>query len=216
MQLLAISVAGARTITVGGRAVETGIYKAPVTGPVWVGPEGVAGDLQVDRENHGGEHLAVYSYPHEHYPYWAGRLGRPGFPFGQFGENLTVAGLTEDNVHIGDVFRIGGVWLEVTQPRVPCFKLGHRMERMEFVAEFGRSGRVGFYQRVVQAGEIRAGDVIERVSTDPRRVTVRELMLWRQYGEGGPDLPDRVLAVPALTPAWRVELAERVRANRAA
>ena len=76
MQLLAISVAGARTITVGGRAVETGIYKAPVTGPVWVGPEGVAGDLQVDRENHGGEHLAVYSYPHEHYPYWAGRLGR--------------------------------------------------------------------------------------------------------------------------------------------
>ncbi len=216
MQLLAINVATPRDIQVGSRVFSTAIFKTSVSGPVTVGPLGVAGDVQVDRENHGGEFMAVYTYPFEHYAHWADRLGRNDFSFGQFGENLTIEGFTEDTVYIGDIFRIGSVLLEVTQPRVPCFKLGHKMGRPEFIAEFAASGRVGFYQRVLADGEISAGDPIERVFTDPRRVTVRELMELRQFRRGGPDVLDRVLAVPALTPAWREELlARRATANAA-
>jgi MOSC domain-containing protein YiiM len=127
MRLVSLNVALPRTITIRGQSVETGIFKTPVTGPQTVSILNVTGDGQADLTVHGGIDKAIYGYPVEHYPYWQDFLGRTNFTYGQFGENLTTEGLLEDAVHIGDQFRVGTAVLQVSQPRVPCFKLGIRM-----------------------------------------------------------------------------------------
>ena len=165
MKLLAVSVSPPRTVPMAGRAVATGIFKEPVSGRVRVGALGLAGDGQADLENHGGIYKAVYSYPFEHYDYWARELDRRDFSFGQFGENLTVEGMAEEEVYIGDRFRFGEVLLEVTQPRVPCFKLAHKMRMPQFPKLFAASGRTGFY--LPRAG--RRGNRGGRRSTDQDR-----------------------------------------------
>ena len=210
MKLLGISVAAPRTVQISGKPVATGIFKEPIHGRVRVRALGLEGDGQADLENHGGIYKAVYSYPFEHYAYWSDELNRQDFVLGQFGENLTIEGLDEDQVRIGDVLRISGVLLEVTQPRIPCFKLAHKMGRPDFIKLFARSGRTGFYQRVLTEGEIGAGDVIERVKTDPHGVTVRQAMNLMVFQEGGAELLEKAIALPALTPGWREELKLRL------
>lgn len=211
MKLLSINVALPRGISHRGKEVMTGIYKEPVKGSVKVGKLGLEGDAQADLENHGGIYKAVYSYPFEHYTHWSHELGRNDFAFGQFGENLTVTGLSEDNVHIGDVFRIGTALLEVTQPRVPCFKIAHKMGLPEFPKVFTASGRTGFYHRVLEEGEMSAGDAIERVKTDSHGVSVREMMRIMHIDHNDFAGMERAVAIPALTPGWREELEERLR-----
>jgi MOSC domain-containing protein YiiM len=163
------------------RAFVTGIYKSPVMGGVWVRRHGPAGDGQADtrvfngRQVHGGEVKAVYIYAAEHYPYWEVELGRE-LPFGQFGENLTATGMLETEIRIGDVLRVGGALLEVTEPRGPCYKLDIRMGIPEFKGRFKASGRTGFYTRVLEEGTVTAGDLIDRVRTDPDRPTVVEVV----------------------------------------
>lgn len=208
MEILAISVSAPQTLEFAGRSVETGICKRPVQGFAHVGKEGLIGDAQVDRENHGGFDKAVYVYSAENYRYWERELGRP-LPYGQFGENLSVTGMTDENVHIGDIFRLGEVEAQVTQPRVPCFKLGMKMGDLDFVGRFHRSGRVGFYLRILREGSLQAGDGIELLRADPERLNIRDAMLALNKNPLQRQTIARALSIPALSDAWRESLEKK-------
>ena len=139
MEVVSVTVAQPRVLTISGKEVSTGIFKEAVSGRVQVRRLNVEGDAQGDLRVHGGENMAVYAYPVEHYPFWENELGRADLPHGQFGENFTVRGLTEERARVGEVYRIGGALLQVTQPRIPCFKLVYRMDAgPEFAKPFPR------------------------------------------------------------------------------
>ena len=148
MKLLTLSVSQPKRVPYYGGFVETGIFKEPVTGRRMIRRINIDGDDQADRSVHGGLDKAVYAYPIENYDYWRGALGRDDLVVPQFGENLTVEGMPEDQVHIGDIFRVGDALLEVAQPRTPCFRLAIKMDDPLFPKRFLESGRVGFYLRV--------------------------------------------------------------------
>jgi MOSC domain-containing protein YiiM len=210
MKLISINVGLPREVLANGRTVTTGIFKQPVTGRVGVRSLSLDGDGQADLSVHGGIDKAVYAYPHEHYAHWEGELDRRDFTPGQFGENLTTSGLLEDDVRIGDVLAIASARFEVSQPRVPCFKLALRMELPQFPKLFLKSQRTGFYLRVVQEGEIGPGDAITRLATDPRQMTVREVFDVA-YGESAERAAiQRAMEMPALAASWREMFAERL------
>jgi MOSC domain-containing protein YiiM len=163
-----------RPLATGRGEVASGIVKAPVAGRVRVHRLGVTGDGQADPTVHGGPDKAVYVYSGDHYPLWAGELGRADLGPGFFGENLTVDGMRESDVRIGDIYCIGSAAVQVTQPRTPCFKLAARVGLPDFAATFLASGRSGFYVRVLEEGEVGAGDEIELVSSPPSGLTVLE------------------------------------------
>jgi len=209
MELLAISLCRPKKVEYQGGWVETGIYKQPVMGSVRLKAGGLEGDGQADRKNHGGPDKAVYAYAMENYHYWEQELGRD-LPFGQFGENFTVSGMPDEAVHIGDVFRVGEeVKVQVTQPRVPCFKLGIKMADPGFASRFRTSGRVGFYLRVLQEGLITSGDAIELLEPDPGKLSVCDAMLALTHGERQQEIIARALQISALSRAWRHDLEKR-------
>lgn len=210
MEILSISISQLRQLEFQGRKTKTGICKEPIPNPVYVSKMGIEGDAQADLENHGGVDKAVYAYSVENYRYWEAELNRP-LPHGQFGENLTVSGLTDEVVNIGDRFRFGTVEMEVTQPRVPCFKLGMRMEDNQFVGRFHHSGRVGFYLRVLSEGTLQAGDSIERISSDSSRLSIQEAMLALHKNPRQQEIIAQALAIPALSKAWRDDLEKKRR-----
>ena len=152
MSVISVNVSLPKEVSHEGKTITTSIFKEPVHGRVMVRRLNIDGDDQADRRVHGvGFDMAIYAYPVEHYAFWEKELGRDSFPYGQFGENLTVSGLSEDTVRVGDVFRVGEALLQVTQPRIPCFKLAMRMgEGPDFPARFQQSGRMGFYLRVLE------------------------------------------------------------------
>jgi MOSC domain-containing protein YiiM len=197
----------------GAREVRSGIVKAPVEGRVHVGRVNLDGDGQADLRVHGGPDKAVYGYPAEHYAAWAEELGRDDLVTGIFGENLTTEGLAEDDVLIGDRFRIGTALLEVSQPRLPCFKLGMRMGDPGFLRPFLRSGRVGFYSRVIEEGDLAAGDAIARVSRGEGGLSIVDAVRLSADGDD-PDALSAAAAVPALEDGWRLMLLERADALR--
>ena len=206
MRLLSISVSPARFVAHGGETVGTGIFKEPVDGPVRVFGETLEGDCQVDRRFHGGPDKAVYVYPAEHYAYWTERLQREDLRHGQFGENLTVVGLLETEVCIGDQLAIGSARFEVTQPRVPCFKLGIRMGDPRFIKAFHNSRRVGYYLRVLQEGVIAAGDAITHVHRPDGALSIDAIYDLRFGTDPDRDALLGALRNPALSSAWRDEL----------
>jgi MOSC domain-containing protein YiiM len=208
MEILAICLSRQQTLEFNGRRAQTGICKQAVPGPVRVTKEGVEGDVQVDRENHGGADKAVYAYAVENYRHWETELGRH-LPYGQFGENLAVSGMIDEAVHIGDIFRIGALECQVTQPRVPCFKLGLRMEDPGFVRRFHQSGRVGFYLRVLQEGELQPGDAIGLLQADPGQLNIRDAMLALNKNPRQQEIIRRALEIPALSQAWRESLEKK-------
>ena len=205
-RVVSLNISPGRKVEYNGQVVGTGIFKEPVEGRVMAGRRTLEGDRQVDLRYHGGEHKAIYAYPHEHYPTWAGELGRDDLSFGQFGENLTTEGLLETTVHIGDRFRVGGAVLEVTQPRVPCFKIGIKMGDPSFPKRFLQSMRSGFYLRVIEEGEIGAGDAIERIEIGPERMSIHALYHLRFRDPQNRDEIRRALSIPALSKEWRKEL----------
>lgn len=205
-RVVAVSVSGGRQVPHHGEMVGTGIFKEPVTGRVIARRLGFEGDKQVDLRYHGGEHKAVYAYPHEHYATWSAELGRYDLGFGQFGENLTTEGWLETTVHLGDRFRAGDALFEVTQPRVPCFKLGIKMGDAEFPKIFLKSMRCGFYLRVLEEGAVGAGDAIERVEIGPERITIHALYHLRFKDPLNKAEIQRTLSVEALSKEWRKEL----------
>jgi MOSC domain-containing protein YiiM len=173
MQLLSIQVGRPRLVTHGGRSARTAIFKEPVLSRVRVRRLNLEGDAQADLRVHGGPDKAIYAYDLGGYEHWRRELGSE-LPFGQFGENLTVEGMPETEVRIGDVYRIGTAVLQVSQPRSPCSKLAMKMERPRFLKPFLASGRTGFYLRVLEEGEIGAGDSIALLSRDPESPTVEQ------------------------------------------
>jgi MOSC domain-containing protein YiiM len=177
-QLIAIFAARPQAVSIEGREVSTAIYKLPVTGPVMVRKLNIDGDQQGDLTVHGGIDKAVYCYPSEHYETWSAELKR-ALDRGTFGENLTVAGFLEDLLHIDDVIEVGSAVLQVSQPRYPCFKLGHKMGDQRFLRRFQQSERSGFYCRVLQEGMIEAGDVMQVVRRDEGQPTVAEVVRAR-------------------------------------
>ncbi len=197
--VVSLNVTEMREIMHRGRAVRTGIWKLPVEGRVAVGHEGLAGDEQADRRYHGGPDKAVYAYSVEDYAWWAPQLGREPEP-GLFGENLTVEGLDLVEARVGERWRVGTVLLEISEPRQPCFKLGHKLEDMRFVRRFAKALRLGAYLRVIEAGELGAGDAIEVVERPDHDVTMG--LLGRIVLEDR-SLASRALAAPALSDGWR-------------
>jgi MOSC domain-containing protein YiiM len=189
--------------------VLTSIFKEPVSGPVPLRRHNLDGDAQADLTVHGGPDKAVYAYPSEHYPGWAEQLGRLLEP-GNFGENLTTEGLLEDSVHIGDEFHVGTARLVVTQPRMPCYKLGLRFGDPGMVKRFLAEGKPGIYFGVREEGVVQAGDPIERVHEDERRVAVTEMLRLILDPDPDPVAVCSLLEVPALAAVWREEFEGRL------
>jgi len=174
MRLVSVQVGRPRRVGWHGELVSTGIYKEPVAGRIMVCRFNLAGDQQADLTVHGGPDKAVYAYPSEHYPIWQAEFPDMRLPYGMFGENFTTEGLDESSVHIGDQFPIGGAVVEVTQPRMPCYKLGIRFGRPDMPKRFHASGRCGFYLAVLREGQVGAGDVWERMARSDQQVSVIE------------------------------------------
>ena len=210
MKLLSINVSRPREVAHGSGTVTTGIFKEPVDGRVMLGTLNLDGDGQADLVGHGGIHKAAYAYSVENYEYWKRELDREDLTFGWFGENFTVEGMTEDEVHIGDVFRVDGALVEVTQPRVPCYKLGLKMGLKGFEKTFLASCRVGFYLRVLEEGEVGVGDGLDRVRTDPGRITVREMCHLLYFDPENLEGARRALRIRALSPGWRQSFEARL------
>jgi MOSC domain-containing protein YiiM len=211
MKVLSVNVGLPREVVAGDEVVLTSIFKEPVSGRVPIRDHNLAGNQQADLRVHGGVSKAVYAYPSEHYPYWREQLDRPDLTWGNFGENLTIEGLLEDAVHLGDRLRIGSAELVVTQPRLPCFKLGIRLSRPDIVKSFMASRRSGFYLAVASEGDIAADDTIAIVARDPDAVSIRELLAIHQRERQDTERLRRVVAHPALSDAWRNDLGKRLR-----
>ncbi|MGB8169729.1 MAG: MOSC domain-containing protein [Chthoniobacteraceae bacterium] len=213
MKLLSVNVALPQEIEINGKPVLTGIYKLPVANRVWLGKLSLAGDGQADLEVHGGEHQAAYAYPHEHYAHWAAQLGRDRLPFGTFGENLTTGGLLETEVNVGDVLQIGDATVQVTLPRLPCFKFAHKIGRPDLLKAFLHSGHSGFYLRVLTEGEVGAGDAISVLRRDSAGITIRAALGMQRLGEGDAQSLRRALAIESLAPGLRHDFEKRLAAT---
>src|SRR4051812_30211858 len=201
--LLSINVGKPKDVPWQGRTVFTGVFKEPVTGPRRVGKLNVAGDGQGDLAGHGGEQRAVFVYQIDSYRYWERELGRDDFVYGQFGENFTVEGLGDDEVCIGDRFRIGSALFEVTQPRVTCYRVGVRMNDPRIPALLVSHRRPGFYFRVLEEGDVQPGDDIVKVASGAEQMTVAEVDgLLYLPGHTRQQLL-RALRIPALSSGWQ-------------
>jgi MOSC domain-containing protein YiiM len=211
MRVVSVNVGEPRPVSYRGKTVMTAIWKQPVEGRIGIVGDNLVGDRQADLRVHGGRDKAVYGYPAEHYGWWRTQLPNADLSaWGAFGENLTVEGLFEDRVHVGDRFAIGTAELMVTQPRTPCFKLGIKFARPQIVKEFLRSERSGFYFAIVRPGEIAAGDAITLVHEEPSSMTVTELVRLGVDAEADPAVLRRAIALPGLAEVWRDELRERL------
>jgi len=202
-RLLSVNVGVPREVQWEGKIVRTAIWKEPVDGPRMVRRINIDGDDQADRLAHGGEHRAVFVYQVDSYRYWEQELGRDDFTHGQFGENFTVEGLADDEVCVGDLYRIGGALFEVTQPRVTCYRVGIRMDDPAMPTLLVAHHRPGFYFRVLEEGEVQAGDEIVRVAEGPERLTIAQVDALLYLPGKSRELLERALRVPALSEGWR-------------
>lgn len=212
MTLISVSVALPADVPHGDATVMTGIFKRPVAGAVAVRKLNLEGDGQADLVHHGGESKAVYAYALEHYDYWQDALGRNDLAHGTFGENLTIAGLDEATLCVGDQLGIGDALFTITQPRVPCFKLGIRLGDKNMPRLFAESLRTGVYLRVLQEGSVAAGDVVQVVSRDPQRLSIRSLFdAYLKPGEAeARALLKQALGVIGLSPEWHAHITQRL------
>ncbi|MBV8859498.1 MAG: MOSC domain-containing protein [Acidobacteria bacterium] len=203
MKIISLCVGRPRLVAWTGQTVSTGIFKTPVEGRVMLRTLNLDGDRQADLSVHGGPYKAVYAYPSEHYDYWREELPGTELPWGMFGENFTTEGLDETSVHVGDRFRLGAAEVTVTQPRMPCYKLGIKFGRQDILKRFLASGRTGFYFSVQREGEVGAGDEFELIGRDGNGVTVADIT--RLYARDRSDFETmrRAVAVEALPESWR-------------
>ena len=202
-RLLSVNVGLPRDVTWNGKTVRTSVWKSPVDGRRMARTLDIDGDAQGDLAGHGGEHRAVFVYQMDSYQYWERLLGRNDFTFGQFGENFTVEGLPDNEVCIGDRYRIGGAEFEVTQPRVTCYRVGIRMNEPRMAALLVAHHRPGFYFRVLQEGEGGAGDDIVRITDGPERISVADVDALLYLPGHSPEQLERALRIPALSKGWQ-------------
>jgi MOSC domain-containing protein YiiM len=213
MRVVSLNVGLPREVEWHGQRVITGIFKQAVEARVALHKLNLDGDRQADLSVHGGVYKAVYCYPVEHYAYWKKELPGRELPMGMFGENFTTEGLLEDTVHLGDRMSVGTAEVLVTQPRMPCYKLGVRFGADDMVKRFLESGRTGFYFAVAREGDLGAGDEIKVIAKDPNGVPVSEitrLYVAKGYGENDADAVRRASRVAALPEGWKEYFRERL------
>ena len=208
MRLVSVNVGQPREVETPHGSILTSIFKSPVCGRIGVRDHNLVGDRQADLTVHGGPSKAIYGYPSEHYAPWAHELPDSELSFGNFGENLTTEGLTEEQLHIGDRYRIGTAILQVTQPRMPCFKLNLRFARADMVKRFWKSGRSGVYFSIVEEGELGCGDEIELLAEHPERVSVADVVRLYKGETTDHNLFERAVRSP-LHGSWKREIHER-------
>jgi MOSC domain-containing protein YiiM len=203
MKIISLNIGRPRLVIWNGETVSTGIYKSSVGGRVMLRTLNLDGDRQADLAVHGGPSKAIYAYPSEHYTYWRDELPEMELPWGMFGENFTTEGLDESTVNIGDRFRVGSAEVMITEPRMPCYKLGIKFGRMDILRRFLSSGRTGFYFSVECEGEVGAGDKIELIGRDKNNVAVADIT--RLYARDRDDFETmrRAIAVEVLPESWR-------------
>ena len=210
MKLISVSVGRPRQVTWRGKSVMTSIWKSPVEGEVRVTTLNLQGDEQSNLSVHGGADKAVYVYPSEHYAYWRAELPGADLPWGGFGENFTTEGLLEEHVRIGDRLRVGSAEFVVTQPRMPCFKLGIRFDRPDIVKRFLRARRTGFYLSVTREGSVTAGDPIEFAAREEHGVTVADIVDLYTRDSENEGLLRRAVALTSLPRSWRNHFRQRL------
>jgi MOSC domain-containing protein YiiM len=209
-QVISVNVGLPRAVAWKGRTVVTGIFKEPVAGRIAVKRLNLEGDRQADLTVHGGLEKAVYAYPAEYYPFWREQFPEMELPWGMFGENLTVEGLLDATMHIGDHFQVGSAHLMVTQPRLPCYKLGLKFGRDDILKRFLQSELTGFYFAVLKEGEVAAGDPIRLLHRDEHQVKVTDITRLYRQDKHNLDLLRRAVAVEALPEAWRDYFLQRL------
>jgi MOSC domain-containing protein YiiM len=213
MKLISVNCGLPKEVLWHGQIVTTSIYKEPVQGRVALRTLNLDGDRQSDLTVHGGKDKAVYCYQLSHYAYWKAEMRDRPLPPGAFGENFTIDGPGEDSIHIGDRFAIGSAEVVVTQPRLPCYKLGIRFESDGMIRRFLESGRTGFYLAVIREGEVGAGDEIRTLSLDPHSVPVSDvtrLYVAKKYDAKDAAMVRRALDVDALTDSWKEYFLEKL------
>ena len=205
-KILEVCVGKPKEIIANGKPVMSAIYKSPVDGPVNLSLSNLDGDEQANRSVHGGRDKAVYVYSSTHYPYWQEQLGRAEMEASQFGQNITVDGLSDDEVKIGDRFQLGGAVVSVAQPRIPCAKLGTRMGDPTFPNIFLLTGRLGYYLHVEEEGALQAGDEMSLLESAEHNVTITAL--WRTVFTPAHDLKIAEIAIdfPHLDNDWKKRL----------
>ncbi|MGB0121870.1 MAG: MOSC domain-containing protein [Silvibacterium sp.] len=214
MKLMSLNTGLPRDVTWHGRTVTTGIFKEPVHSRVALRKLNLDGDRQADLTVHGGPYKAVYCYPFAHYDYWKRELPDRELPIGIFGENFTLDGSPEEPVHLGDQFSVGSAKVVVTQPRLPCYKLGIRFEADDMVKRFFISGRTGFYLAVTSEGEVGIGDEMRVISRDPNNVPVSEitrLYAEKRYSNADVASVQQALRVAALPESWKEYFRHRLK-----
>jgi len=203
MKLISLNVGLPRVVESNGEPVTTGIFKEPVQGPVKLRRLNLDGDRQADLTVHGGISKAVYGYPVEHYEFWKRELPEMELPYGMFGENFTTEGLLEETLNVGDRFRVGETELMVTEPRMPCYKLGIKFGRTDIIRKFLQSRRTGFYFAVVKEGVVQAGDEIELLSRDGNAITIADITRLYAFEKDDVETLRRVVKLDALSQSWR-------------
>jgi MOSC domain-containing protein YiiM len=206
MKIVSVNVGLPREVVWKGITVQTAIFKEPVAGAVAIRELNLAGDQQADLTVHGGSEKAVYAYPAEHYEYWRKQLPDDSLSGGAFGENLTTEGLWEDTLCIGDVLRVGSALLQITQPRMPCYKLELRFNRDDMIKRFLLSDRSGFYFSVIERGDVAAGSKVEMLDRDPNGVTVSDIVRLYLGQTRDPELLQRATNVGSLPENWKTQL----------
>ncbi len=203
MKILSVNVGLPREVSWQGKLVATGIFKKPVSGPVMMGKLNLDGDGQADLTVHGGVSKAIYAYPSEHYDYWQAELPGVDLPWGMFGENFTTEGLLEETAYIGDKFRISETEVMVTEPRMPCYKLGIKFGRADIIKRFLASRRTGFYFAVVRGGMVGAGDAVELIGREQQEISVADITRLYAFEKNDLESLRRAIEVEALPENWK-------------
>lgn len=212
-KIVSINVGLPRLVLRNGEPVSTGIFKQPVAGRLMLRTLNLDGDRQADLSVHGGPEKAVYVYPFEHYAFWKRELPDMDLPFGMFGENFTTDGMLETETNVGDRFRVGTAEVMVTQPRMPCYKLGIRFGRTDIIKRFLISERTGFYLSVSKEGEVGAGDEFQLIKKNASGVRVVDVTRLYSSDKGNVDLMRRAIGTEALPNSWREYFLKRLNAD---
>ena len=203
MKVISLNVGLPRVVESHGEPVVTGIFKEPVEGPVMLRTLNLDGDRQADLTVHGGISKAVYAYPLEHYEFWRRELPEMELPYGMFGENFTTEGLLENDTNVGDRFSVGEAELMVTEPRLPCYKLGIKFGRADIIRKFLQSRRTGFYFAVIKEGQVQAGDELELLSRDANNITIADITRLYAFEKDDLNTLRRAVKLNALSESWR-------------
>jgi len=203
VKLISLNAGLPRIVESNGEPVATGIFKEPKQGPIMLRTLNLDGDRQADLTVHGGVSKAVYAYPVEHYEFWKKELPEMELPYGMFGENFTTEGMLEEALNVGDRFRVGEAELMVTEPRLPCYKLGIKFGRTDIIRKFLQSRRTGFYFAVVKEGEVEAGNEIELLSRDSNDITIADITRLYAFEKNDLQTLRRAVKLKALSDSWR-------------